>query len=65
LARCRDNDEAAAIVHEVLMALDSERERELVWARLQGRSYREIARGTSETETVLRSRWACICRKLT
>lgn len=51
-------------LHAIYMALDSEVDRELLHARLLGRSYSSLAVEAGVTQAALRQRWHSICLRL-
>lgn len=61
---CGNDDEAASRLHEILMSLDRERDRELLLWKLQDVSYTTIAVAMDCTETALRTRWMTIRHNL-
>lgn len=63
-AACRDDDETAALLHEMLLTLESDDDRELLLLRSRGAPYWAIAQAAGRSETVLRARWVKIRRVL-
>lgn len=63
-AGCSDNDEAAELLHDMIMSLRSDTDRELVFWKLSGTSYIAISAATGRSPEALRSQWAKICRQL-
>jgi DNA-directed RNA polymerase specialized sigma24 family protein len=61
---CRDNDEAAALLYEMMVSMRSEDDRELVMWKLGGSSYGAISATTGRSEAALRTQWARVCRDL-
>lgn len=61
---CQSDDDAAARLHEVILSLDREEDRELLWARLRGWTYDELAEQRGCPPERLRARFVSICRRL-
>ncbi|MBX3402284.1 MAG: hypothetical protein KF699_02615 [Phycisphaeraceae bacterium] len=65
---CRANSgadaDAAAVLHQVLMSLADNEDRELLFWNLRARTNREIAQAMGMSEAALRQRWSRVCRRL-
>lgn len=59
-----DRDDAARLLHRILMLARTDSDRDLILWKARGESYAVIAAATSRSPAALRTQWAKVCRGL-
>lgn len=63
-AACADDDHAAVLLHQMLMALTSDDDRELLFWKVHDKSWDAISEATGRSVAALKVQWVRICRRL-